>query len=279
MVLDAVLFSAVIGSGVLAHLILARRNQAPELQQETKDLFRMYAGIEDEKEITKRMVKTQQIGFNTYGYGCISEYRFILPRCTWHPKYNDIVPLFKNSKVLDIGCCMGTDLRKMIADGLVPENACGIDIEGMFISLGKELFGDKEKMQDKFFVVNILEQDSLWPSSFRSKMFDIVYCGSVIHLFNDEDCNKLVANVGKILIKGGVFFGRTAGTEDDNPTQIPTSTKGLMLHMHTITSLTKVLHDNGFKDIEVVPAVAKQEISAVKKVAKSTMFAFFSRKQ
>jgi 2-polyprenyl-3-methyl-5-hydroxy-6-metoxy-1,4-benzoquinol methylase len=280
MLTESVALSVVLGASVFGFIVLTRQNQPPELQQDTKDLFREYAGIEDEKEIKRRMLKARNIGVNTHGYKCISEYRFISPRCTGHPRYKDIVPRFKNSTILDIGCCMGTDLRKMIVDGAIPENVCGIDIEGTFITLGYDLFDDKAIMHDKFFVMNILDKNN-WPTSFRTQLFDIAYCGSVFHLLSEEDGGMLVANLKEMLSDGAVFLGKCVGTSKDHAIEVPEAVKSFRPHftfMHSAESLRKMLHDNGFKNIEITASASPQEMTVINRAAGLNVLAFYATK-
>ena len=40
-----------------------------------------------------------------------------------HPVYDEVVSrLKKDSKLLDLGCCFGQDIRKLIHDGVPAEN-------------------------------------------------------------------------------------------------------------------------------------------------------------
>lgn len=58
-------------------------------------------------------------------------------------------------KVLDIGCCMGTDVRMLLLDEFTTlDNIIGVDVAGEFLELGFKLYGDGDKMKNVFKVPN-----------------------------------------------------------------------------------------------------------------------------
>jgi hypothetical protein len=93
------------------------------------------------------------------------------------------------------GCCMGTDLRTLIADNIFPRtNLFGLELEKDFVDLGFELFGDDNSWDKDHFLIG----DSLRsiPSDI---LFDYVYCGSVFHLLTEEQDIQLSKNIFKAL--------------------------------------------------------------------------------
>ncbi len=129
--------------------------------------------------------------------------------------------MIQQATVLDIGCCMGTDLRQLIADGADAANLKGIEINDDFIQLGWSLFEDKDKLKphNPFEVANILsdsveEKGKNYQEFLKdySCHFDYVFAGSVLHLLTFEDGKRFVERVLTFLKAGGLFFGRTVAS-------------------------------------------------------------------
>lgn len=76
-------------------------------------------------------------------------------------------------KVLDVGCCLGTDLRQMIVDGIVTvPNALGVDLELPFIQLGEDLFGDKGKLNWK--QLDALKEGALGSNEYQVTFYSML---------------------------------------------------------------------------------------------------------
>ena len=66
--------------------------------------------------------------------------------------------------LLDLGCCFGQDLRRLVADGAPSRNLCGMDCNATFIDLGYDLFLDRETFEATFVVSDFLN-DAIPPCS------------------------------------------------------------------------------------------------------------------
>ena len=84
-----------------------------------------------------------------------------------------------SQKLVDMGCCFGQSLRKMIYDGAPATSLYGIDIESDFISLGFELFRDRDKLESTFIVADVFNLDL----SDLGEEFNIVHVSAFFHLF------------------------------------------------------------------------------------------------
>jgi predicted TPR repeat methyltransferase len=226
------------------------------LSNATIQLFQQYAklinkSIPSTKQI-KEFIQTAYIqALATYPYRCVKELRFIRPRILNHPKYAQLIAdkaELKHKKILDIGCCMGVDLRQMILDGADYNNVLGVDIQQNFLNIGMdEMFFDRNIMQNRFTVANILEtqQTNAILNNFVQNGVDIIYVGSVYHLLDEKQCEVLSRNICCYLKPGGIVLGRTNGQLDNNsPVQ-----KHRFLHSQQ--SLHKLLEQTGFSNISV----------------------------
>lgn len=204
----------------------------------TRALF-LSAGVQTVDEIVQRSVQVQDLalqGDAKRPYFCVLRGSFLLPRITGHPFYQIITQYdLDRRRILDIGCCMGTDVRQLLLDGASKELTRGIDYSNDFIQLGFELFGDAEQLDGVFQRVDILEDSpSSWASDHADE-FDVVHCGAVLHTFDSrEEVQEVLRRVYTVIRPGGVFFG------SNRPTWV-----------HNASSLRAELEHLGFEGVHV----------------------------
>lgn len=151
-------------------------------------------------------------------YPCIGVFRFLdFPACL-SPVYPEVLQRVRAGETfLDLGCCFGQDIRKLLVDGAPSDNIIGVDTESRFIDLGYDLFGDRETLKARFYTGDVFAEDFL--HEFRGKI-DIIFAGSFLHLFSFEQQKVIVAQLGKLLRpkKGSLVFGRHMATAEQGGT-------------------------------------------------------------
>jgi SAM-dependent methyltransferase len=150
-------------------------------------------------------------------YPCIGAFLFLTPRLCTRPEYPAFLARLKNGhSFLDIGCCFGQDIRKLIFDGVPPEQVLGCDYERGLLELGFALFRDKDNLLNRFEDADFFDDESLL---FQKKhSFDIIHMAMFLHVMNRS--TQLIA-MGRILsllskkpgslIVGSQFGGFEAG--------------------------------------------------------------------
>ena len=106
-----------------------------------------------------------------------------------------IVERLKNGQTfLDVGCCIGQDLRRLAFDGVPTTNMYATDVTGDFWEIGYDLFRDRDSMKAHFVKADILVTNSALTALHGN--IDVLYVGSVLHLFDWakqlEICKQLV---------------------------------------------------------------------------------------
>lgn len=136
------------------------------------------------------------------------------------PSYAHLIArLQAGSLFLDIGCFLGQDLRRLVADGAPPDNLYAMDIVNHW-DLGYELFRDRDR-----FSAHFLEADVLFPTAqlmaLREKI-DILYITHVLHQWDWENQVKcLVQLVGLSSGPGAMVVGFQVGSAGE--TYVPAS--------------------------------------------------------
>ena len=115
--------------------------------------------------------------------------------------------------LLDLGCCFAQDIRKLVADGAPSENLYGVELRQPFVDLGYEMFRDEGKLKTKFIVGSLLNAQPPEALLQLEGKINIVYAGSIFHLFNYEDQFRLAMLVARLLrpIPGALLLGRQRG--------------------------------------------------------------------
>lgn len=130
------------------------------------------------------------------------------------PRYAEILQrLEKGDTLLDVGCCFGQELRKLVDDGISSKQLYGIDLEPMFVKFGYELFRDRQKFEATFLSGDMFQHS---PDSFESMAgkIDIVWASSFLHLFGWEDQLSLCIRIAGFLKRkqGSMILGRQLGS-------------------------------------------------------------------
>lgn len=148
---------------------------------------------------------------------CIRESLFAEPRIDHHFAYSTILKSRRpESLLIDVGCCMGTDIRKLILDGYPPECILGLDVEKRFFKLGHDLYNeDEESSRLRFRQADMLDPRFTERTSDLQNRFHFVHTANVIHLFNLRDQETFFRNLVHLTKPGGIIWGRQVGLAEN----------------------------------------------------------------
>ncbi|CAG8372191.1 unnamed protein product [Penicillium salamii] len=184
--------------------------QLPEISAQ---VFREYSGI-PEDQVLDHIQRIREKAWEIFPYPCIGIFRFIDFGACQSLVYPSVVERIKEGQTfLDLGCCFGQDIRKLVFDGAPSDNLMGVDLHAGFHKLGYELFGDKESLKARFQAQSIFDDDFL--PELQGKI-DIIYMGAFLHLFEPVQQKVIMRKVSNLSRdqKGSLVFGRHAGAEE-----------------------------------------------------------------
>lgn len=133
--------------------------------------------------------------WKVWPYPCIGQFRFLNLSISRHPLYPILQKrLDSGQTLLDLGCCFGQDIRKLVADGAPAQNLIGCDLHQAFIDLGYDLFRDRDTLSSRFFEGDILapqfdddddNNNNHTQNPFHSllRKTDIIHASLFFHLF------------------------------------------------------------------------------------------------
>ena len=122
---------------------------------------------------------------------------------------------------MDLGCCVGQDIRKLIFDGAPVSRIYGAELLPEFVDVGFELFRDEHKFPRDHFLTpaNLVEESPDDPLNKLDGKVTVVHISAVFHLFH-RDKQEIVARrilrllnckAEKCLILGGDVGNINAG--------------------------------------------------------------------
>ncbi|KAJ9193116.1 hypothetical protein DTO021D3_3854 [Paecilomyces variotii] len=198
-----------------------------------KDILENYSGIPSD-QVERHVYELRDRAWDVHPYPCIGVFSFLDLSTNQVPAYSKILEILKpnpnapedQALFLDLACCFGQDIRKLVRDGVPASAVYGTDIKREFLELGFELFKDKDKFPDperQFFVADIFDADlpenaSIW-NEMMSK-FTIVQIANFLHLFNYERQLQICCVITRLMATkpGAMVIGRQVGST--NPREV-----------------------------------------------------------
>jgi hypothetical protein len=147
-----------------------------------------------------------------FPYPCVGNWGFLNLSVLEGPVYEEVVHRVKTGDLyLDIGCCMGQDIRVLVHDGAIAENLYGSDLKKDFWEIGYNLFLDRSTLKAEFIEADLFDAES-GLQDLDGKL-DIVHAASFFHLFDWDGQVKAAKRIVALLKAepGVLVFGRQGG--------------------------------------------------------------------
>ncbi|THZ89474.1 hypothetical protein D6C84_00094 [Aureobasidium pullulans] len=187
----------------------------PELEDvnaQARSVLETYSNIPSD-QVVPHVLRIRDTAWEVFPYPCIGQFRFLDMPLGGFNEYPEILKRLKsgNENYLDLGCCFGQDIRRLVNDGVPGSVLIGSDLHQGFLDLGYDLFKDKDKLDSKFIAADVFEsQSALTPLAGK---IDILHTSSFFHLFGYEGQKKIARRVVQLLKpqKDSLLVGRQVG--------------------------------------------------------------------
>ncbi|KAI0646351.1 hypothetical protein C8Q79DRAFT_1000700 [Trametes meyenii] len=202
----------------------------------------LHASISPDEDTLKTRIYDVQKRAD-YPYPCIRMFHFVNLMMKSNAVYPSVLAAGKRGDTLflDLGCCMGTDVRKLVYDGYPASRVLGCDLRPEYIQLGHELFDDATTCPIHFFTYNVFDLPTSVPPPSGTGLSDTpapnptvaistvtdlaqlrgslthVYTGALFHLFDEETQHGLAVRLATLLKRepGAIVFGRHQGLREE----------------------------------------------------------------
>ncbi|KAK0341756.1 hypothetical protein LTR02_017117 [Friedmanniomyces endolithicus] len=150
----------------------------PHFDNDARLILTQYSGI-PEPSLVPHVRAIREKAFKLFPYPCIGLYSFLAFTIAKSPQYPDILHRLKAGEaLLDLGCCFGQDLRRLVFDGAPASNLTGVELEQGFLDLGYELLLDRGR-----FRVPLIAGDFFEPIPGLEKgSFDMIHAAFFLSL-------------------------------------------------------------------------------------------------
>ncbi|EXJ87858.1 hypothetical protein A1O1_04785 [Capronia coronata CBS 617.96] len=215
-------------------------------------LLAEYSGIPPEAQ-KAHITAVRDRAYATHPYPCLGRWRFLELDLASHPLYHgeilaalakrrlqpetkahvvvDVTDTDNNNIndwiFLDLGCCLGQDLRKLIYDGADIRRLYGADLTPAFVEIGYALFRDEDRFPRAQHFITPADVFDFSEDSELSRRCDgrvgILHCCAVFHLFGLE-LQKVVARRCLKLVDRGKKEATEKKTEEKPTTTTTTTT-------------------------------------------------------
>ncbi|KAF1835161.1 hypothetical protein BDW02DRAFT_298696 [Decorospora gaudefroyi] len=185
--------------------------ELPEPKPATRELFEKYSKVPS-ADVVHHIKHVRDQAFKTYPYPCLGNWGFVNLWIGEGPAYQEVLSRVQNGEqLLDLGCCMGQDIRKLVYDGAPSDKIYGSDLKQNFWDLSYDLFLDKSTLQTRFLQADIFDSDSQLKQ--LDGKLDIVNAASFFHLWQWDEQVKAAKRVVQLLkpVPGGLLIGRQGG--------------------------------------------------------------------
>lgn len=150
------------------------------------------------------------------------------------------------ARYLDIGCCLGQDIRKLVADDVPSGQLYEVELEKEFINLGYDFFfKDRDSLKAYLFQEDILDRSSLDGLDALSGTMEFVHLGMVLHIFEWDQQRELLERCITLLKAqpGVMILGQAVGNVEGGglSTAGPTgaNSTGNLGFKHNVTTFQK----------------------------------------
>ncbi|KIK76682.1 hypothetical protein PAXRUDRAFT_835266 [Paxillus rubicundulus Ve08.2h10] len=123
--------------------VLTLQGEFYKITPQQSEFFKQQTGITDDDELKRHILSVQAEAYKVAPYPGIMGFSFISLLLKRLPAGEDVINIGltrKDAIFLDIGCSVGTDVRKAAADGFPADRTIGSDIHPEFGDLAHKLF-------------------------------------------------------------------------------------------------------------------------------------------
>lgn len=115
------------------------------------------------------------------------------------PSYPRILAALQGSAtLLDIGCCIAQDLRKLVHDGARSDNLVGLEVTPGLFDIAFDFFNDHDTFQGEFINADLFDRTNTALIPMRGT-FSFVHLGMVLHTWDLEAQARACARVVEFL--------------------------------------------------------------------------------
>lgn len=152
-----------------------------------RELLEKYSGV-DPSDVENHIYNIRDRAWEIFPWPCVGEFWFITLGLSLHPSYASLLSRLRspssNTKFLDLGTCLGQDLRKLVFDGASPQTLYGLDAFPEYEDVGHELFHDADTLQNHFIAADIFDEAVGSKLAMTEGTWDVISIIMFLHIYD-----------------------------------------------------------------------------------------------
>ena len=168
--------------------------EEPPMNESIEQFFNEYSSIPS-SSLRHHLMVVRDRAWNQFNYPCLGRWGFLDFSIQRSPIYNEIIHKCTNEglTIIDFGCCLGQDVRKLIFSGVPIKQIRGYELDPFFIEQGYQLFLDEDSMKKN----GVFHSNDIFDDHFLENVesSDYLHVASFIHLFDFQTqkdvCHRL----------------------------------------------------------------------------------------
>ncbi|EMF17164.1 uncharacterized protein SEPMUDRAFT_24299, partial [Sphaerulina musiva SO2202] len=214
------------------------------ISQQAYEILVEYSGVPEDQLISHvRTVRDR--AWAVFKYPCVGNYYFLEFSISQSEHYQSVLDRLRcGEKLLDLACCFGQDIRKLIHDGAPASSVYGSELEPGFVDLGFELFQDRDRLGPNILSGDFFADDV---AGLVREQFDMVHAASFFHLFSWDDQVEAVSRAIRLLRPqaGSMVFGRQTAVSHAKEVDHPANKRTGKMFRHDMSSFTRLVQEVG----------------------------------
>ena len=144
------------------------------------------------------------MAWEVFPFPCIGEFWFLSFGLSAHPYYQQILERLKtdpSERLLDLGCCLGQDLRRLAYDGAPIQCLYGSDLFAGYEDAGYTLFRDKKDFSEHYITADIFDESSDSALEKTAGTWTVISIFMFLHTMNLDDAVRACKRMLHLLSK------------------------------------------------------------------------------
>ncbi|KAI4236487.1 MAG: hypothetical protein LQ349_002514 [Xanthoria aureola] len=219
-----------------------------------RQLLETYSGI-PASEVEDHIYKIRDAAWEIFPWPCVGEFWFISLGLSLHPRYQDLLARLRakgaSTKLLDLGTCLGQDLRKLIADGAPSEALWGSDYFEEYEAAGHDFFRDADRFHHRFLAADLYDESQESALQKTAGTWDVINIIMFLHIYDWDAQVRACKRILKLLSpeKGSMVIGAQSATTEPGEIRLkpPMVAEGeeKTLYRHSLETFTRMWEEVG----------------------------------
>lgn len=191
-----------------------------------RQLLETYGGIPS-SEVEQHIYSIRDAAWEIFPWPCVGEFWFVQLGLSLHPHYQNLLTRLRAegkdtdappTRLLDLGTCLGQDLRKLVADGAPATSLWGCDYFAEYEAAGHSLFRDADRFPNRFIAADIFDESDQSTLQQTVGTWDVITIAMFLHIWDWDTqvraCKRILALLKTDGVKGSMIIGSQTGNTE-----------------------------------------------------------------